>query len=382
MNLIKNSFFILFFSLLTLKLSDIAFGSFQDGWLVNSSLSKGTARAITLREFNPNQIAIIRPTNHYMQGVENLEEMDYPVNIDKNGFIETGNPKAENPEIKILFLGGSTTETLFVPEEQRFPSIVERTLREKLDQDIEVYNSGVSGNNSMHSLLIFLSKGIPLKPSHSVLMHNINDFGLLFKSESYWVAPISRSLLLDSKLLTHKTIEDTTRTKVFNFLKSAKNILFPNLYIYLRPRLLVNIEMHVDEFSSFREKKFDDLNIEAYEGQFSSALISFIELSRAWNIKPILMTQANRIDPSEPYFQKWFEDNNQGEMNIEQFAELYKTFNNIIRKIAQEKEIVLIDLDLLIPKTNEFIYDTVHLNDAGSILAAESISAALIKTIK
>ena len=164
MNLIKNSFFILFFSLLTLKLSDIAFGSFQDGWLVNSSLSKGTARAITLREFNPNQIAIIRPTNHYMQGVENLEEMDYPVNIDKNGFIETGNPKAENPEIKILFLGGSTTETLFVPEEQRFPSIVERTLREKLDQDIEVYNSGVSGNNSMHSLLILLSKGIPLKP--------------------------------------------------------------------------------------------------------------------------------------------------------------------------------------------------------------------------
>ena len=68
-------------------------------------------------------------------------------------------------------------------------------------------------------------------------------------------------------------------------------------------------------------------------------------------------------------------------MNIEQFAELYKIFNNIIRKIAQEKEIVLIDLDLLIPKTNEFIYDTVHLNNAGSILAAESISAALIKTI-
>ena len=126
---------------------------------------------------------------------------------------------------------------------------------------------------------------------------------------------------------------------------------------------------------------FDDLNIEAYEGQFSSALISFIELSRAWNIEPILMTQANRIDPSELYFQKWFEDNNQGEMNIEQFAELYKIFNNIIRKIAQEKEIVLIDLDLLIPKTNEFIYDTVHLNNAGSILAAESISAALIKTI-
>ena len=63
------------------------------------------------------------------------------------------------------------------------------------------------------------------------------------------------------------------------------------------------------------------------------------------------------------------------------FIQRHIIFNNIIRKIAQEKEIVLIDLDLLIPKTNEFIYDTVHLNNAGSILAAESISAALIKTI-
>ena len=103
MSLIKNSFIILFFSLLTLKLSDIAFGSFQDKWLVNASLSKGTARAINLREFNPNQNAAIRPTNYYMQGVENLEQIDYVVNIDKNGFIKTGNPKAENPEIKILF---------------------------------------------------------------------------------------------------------------------------------------------------------------------------------------------------------------------------------------------------------------------------------------
>ena len=105
MNLIKNSFIIIFFSLLTLKLSDIAFGSLKDQLLTNTSTSKGTARAINLREFNPNQYALVRPTNYYMQGVENLEQIDYAVDIDENGFIKTGNPKSENPEIKILFLG-------------------------------------------------------------------------------------------------------------------------------------------------------------------------------------------------------------------------------------------------------------------------------------
>ena len=379
MHLIKNVLIIIFFSLLTLKLSDIAFGSFQDQLLTNTSLSKGTSRAIHLREFNPNQQAVVRPTNYYMQGVENLEQINYAVNIDSNGFIKTGNPELDNPEIKILFLGGSTTETLFVPEEQRFPSIVERTLREKLGKDIEVYNSGVSGNNSMHSLFIFLSKGIPLKPTYAVLMHNINDFGLLFKSESYWVAPISRSLLIDSTLLGYTTIEDSTRTAIFNFFKAIKNFLVPNLYSYLRPRLFANVKMHQDEFTAFRKKNFEDLNLEEYKNQFKSSLVSFIELSRAWNIEPILMTQANRIDPSQSYFQKWFEENSQGELNINQFAGLYKLFNQIIRDIALEKKVILIDLDILVPKTDEFIIDTIHFNKAGSALVAESMIDTIIK---
>jgi len=381
MHLIKNVLIIIFFSLLTLKLSDIAFGSFQDQLLTNTSLSKGTSRAIHLREFNPNQQAVVRPTNYYMQGVENLEQINYAVNIDSNGFIKTGNPELDNPEIKILFLGGSTTETLFVPEEQRFPSIVERTLREKLGKDIEVYNSGVSGNNSMHSLFIFLSKGIPLKPTYAVLMHNINDFGLLFKSESYWVAPISRSLLIDSTLLGYTTIEDSTRTAIFNFFKAIKNFLVPNLYSYLRPRLFANVKMHQDEFTAFRKKNFEDLNLEEYKNQFKSSLVSFIELSRAWNIEPILMTQANRIDAKDSLFQQWFSMNDRNEMTYNEFIELYKLSNQLIRELSKTYSVHLVDLDILIPKNNEFIYDTVHFNEAGSKLVADHVSKKILEII-
>ncbi|MDC1301014.1 SGNH/GDSL hydrolase family protein [Gammaproteobacteria bacterium] len=377
MNLIKNSFIILFFSLLTLKLSDIAFGSFQDEWLVNTSLSKGTSRAIHLREFNPNQQAVVRPTNYYMQGVENLEQIDYAVNIDKNGFIKTGNPKAENPEIKILFLGGSTTETLFVPEEQRFPSIVERTLREKLDQDIEVYNSGVSGNNSMHSLFIFLGKGIPLKPTHAVLMHNFNDFALLFKTESYWVAPSGRSLIIE----TGSSSKSSSMTLPYRFLKAIKDFFIPNLYSYIRPRLFIDIFKPRDEFTAFRKKNFEDLNLEEYKNQFKSSLVSFIELSRAWNIEPILMTQANRIDAKDSLFQQWFSMNDRNEMTYNEFIELYKLSNQLIRELSKTYSVHLVDLDILIPKNNEFIYDTVHFNEAGSKLVADHVSKKILEII-
>ena len=103
MNLIKNSFIIIFFSLLTLKLFDIAFGSLKDQLLTNTSASKGTARAINLREFNPNQYALVRPTNYYMQGVENLEQIDYAVDIDENGFIKTEILKQKIQKLKFYF---------------------------------------------------------------------------------------------------------------------------------------------------------------------------------------------------------------------------------------------------------------------------------------
>jgi lysophospholipase L1-like esterase len=364
----------MFFSLLTLKMSDIAFGSLKDQFLTHTSTSKGKARAINLREFDPNQYALVRPTNYYMQGVENLEQIDYAVDIDKNGFIKTGNPKVENSEIKILFLGGSTTETIFVPEKQRFPSIIERTLRQRLGQDVEVYNSGVSGNNSMHSLLIFLTKGIPLKPTHAVLMHNYNDFALLYKTESYWVAPSGKSLIIDATANS----ESSSMSIYYRLLKSIKDFFVPNLYTYLAPRLFVISE---DEFKGFRKKNFEDLNLERYKSQFTSSLISFIQLSRAWNIEPILMTQANRINDTDALFKQWFLINGREELSSSEFIELYQLSNQLIREIAQTHSVHLVDLDLLIPKTNEYIYDTVHFNKDGSKLVAHNISEKLLNII-
>ena len=71
------------------------------------------------------------------------------------------------------------SEIKFFPEMNRFPSVVERSLRSKLTQTINVFNGGVSGNNSMHSTLNFIAKAVPLSPDFVVLMHNMNDLGIL-----------------------------------------------------------------------------------------------------------------------------------------------------------------------------------------------------------
>lgn len=380
MSLIKQILIVIFVSVATLKIADVSFGFFQSQ-SSSSSLAKGTDRSIVLRELNPNQRASIRPNNNYMKDVENLEQIDYEINIDEDGFIKTGNHVELSPDIKILFLGGSTTETLYVPEKNRFTSVVERNLRSQLTQTINVFNGGVSGNNSMHSLFALLAKGIALEPNYVVLMHNINDFALLSKTESYWIAPRSRAVLVKNNDGKFSTIEDSSRNIFFNLIKSAKNMLAPNLYTYLRPRLFADLTLHRDEFEGFT-KNYIDLDLDIMESRFRSSITSFVKISRAWNITPILMTQGNRIDHNLEYFQKWVVRYQRGEMTAREFSDLYARINQITREVAIQENVTLIDLDSQIPKTNEFLYDTIHLNESGSILMGELVSKKLVEVIQ
>jgi len=379
MSWIKNFVLVVMVSSVTFKILDVAFGAVMPGEYIVTSLERGVNRSIILREFNPNQSASIAPSNFYMKNVDSLEQRNYPVTIDANGFIENGNIIQPNPDLRIIFFGGSTTETLFVDEQNRFPSIIERSLRNAMNQKVVVHNAGVSGNNSMHSNLALIAKGIPLDPDFVALMHNINDFSLLSKTESYWVSPISRALI-SKNFSPFFTTEDSARSLTFKTLKKIKNFLFPNLYEYLAPRLLSKLKLHKDDFKEFRlESSVVDTEVEK---QFRASLITFIKLAETWDIKPILMTQFNRVKIDDPIFQRFYQSIPEGsDMSAEKFIQTYQKFNDITREVARQRNIPLIDLELLVPSSKEYIYDTVHLNDEGSKYVAKIISDQIIKII-
>ena len=70
--------------------------------------------------------------------------------------------------------------------------------------------------------------------------------------------------------------------------------------------------------------------------------------------------------------------------NISRFkliCELHPTFNKIIEQVSDEMGIHFINLSDKIPNTKEFIYDEVHLNEKGNILAGKLISEYFINFI-
>lgn len=217
-------------------------------------IDKNIGRFIKLREYRPNLETFERPSKKYMShAAPSLERKYYKVSTDENGFLNPSNIYAD-PDLKIVFLGGSTTECLYVDELKRFPYLVGRQLEQILNKKVNSYNGGVSANESLHSLNILLNKVIPMQPNVVVFMHNINDLIVLRSQGTYWYPNSLKSHIQTSKnVFTRFELPTTAHSKT--------------------------------------EKKL----IEA----FKKNLRTFIAIAKIHGITPILMTQANRVSISE-----------------------------------------------------------------------------------
>ena len=308
--------------------------------------SSQVTRYIRLKEYSPELISHWRPTFNQLEMSDGyLKDQNYSLRVDSNGFIEPSGLH-DNPDLKIVFLGGSTTECFFIDENRRFPFLVGQIIEDKLRIPVNTYNAGVSGNNSMHSFNIFVNKVIPINPDMVVIMHNINDLSVLYNEGSYWNDNPTRSMIIDSRNLRKLDSNDEfAGGQVLNkeILKIKKDIL----------------------------------------RNFHNSLDSFVKVAKIWGIQPVLMTQANRIK-KEPesvvlkYILKKLENSNN---KYNDFYQLYYEMNNIIREVAENNKIKLIDLDRKGLNSKEFIYDSVHFNEKGSVAVAGIISEELIKII-
>ena len=57
------------------------------------------------------------------------------------------------------------------------------------------------------------------------------------------------------------------------------------------------------------------------------------------------------------------------------FAEEFETMNQVIKLVASTEGCDLIDLNKAVPRSSHYIYDSIHLNDEGSLIVAEALTS-------
>lgn len=329
-------------------------------------------RYIKLREFTPGYADVLLPPKEALTVSDTLVRREFIIRVDDEGFIKPSKVH-EHPDLVLAFLGGSTTECIYDDENNRFPYLAGHLLEEKTGLKVNSYNAAKSGNDSLHSLNVFLNKVVPLHPDIVVMMHNINDLAVLLYEKTYWNKHSTRGPLVEKTAAwktVGKNLEETFRL--------ARDLVIPNIYAVIYQITHREGKFKKDEFKQVRGRKIK-VNPEQMVPEFILNLQTFINICRARGINPVLMTMPSRLrDHPDPLIARLMEklERQQG-ITYQEFKGAFDRFNQTIREVGAKNQVLVVDLAREIPQENKYMSDVAHYTPAGSRLVAQNIVAAL-----
>jgi lysophospholipase L1-like esterase len=328
-------------------------------------------RVVEPVEFRVKGNRIILPRNKKIIFTNNkISKLDKIIYYSRNqlGFRGEPPPKNFSQTLTILTVGGSTTECIHISDGKTWPDLLAGKLKHDF-KPLWLNNAGLDGHSTFGHLVLMQDYIIQLKPKVVLFLVGANDQGLL----DY--CALDKESLKNPDVFPKKSLVDTLAqyselvNYAQNYRKYAKavklgllhtNIDFARLKTLEVPddRLHVILQMHRDNF------------LEPY-GQRIQQLI---EVARNHGIEPVFITQpmiyGAVIDPVTGADLGRVDI---GGINGKTAWEILQLYNTVLKKVAQQNDVLLIDLADALPKSSRDFYDTFHYTNEGSQLVAQII---------
>ena len=318
----------------------------------------------------------LQPDPEITPGVEGLSR--FVINGDgiRGDEIPTGDA------IRILAVGGSTTEELFLTQDETWTGLLQRKLSRALGakRSVWVGNMGRSSVTSRHHVLQ-LEKALPRLPQMDVIVSLVGINDLL-----YWLA----------SGYSPEMSEEQHLALAFIFYPRADSAFLENFALYhfanyvetgwRRRRSGVVQTETADWIVPLREKRQSVSDSELITelpdltgglGRFRAHLHRMIDIAERHGSRLVLITQpvlwkadmteeAKRLLWAAGAGLDWVHNPDVRYYAPAVLAAGMDRFNRVLLEVCQERHLVCIDLAKEVPKDARFFYDDMHFTEAGA----------------
>lgn len=286
--------------------------------------------------------------------------------------------KNHEEEYRILIIGGSTSECLYLDNEEAWPYLLMENLRETVDnKKVVTMNIGKSGHGLRNNLLALKYLPDYYEPDLIIILTGANDALFRLSMKSAW-QPFNESEFDKTESYTFSVTPKYSWKSTIIF-KIYQSIILK--FKDIKPQDGIGETLAENRLKRQNADNWikDMPNITLALKDYEKLLERVIELSKERNSTIILMTQPylyKKNMTSEEDASLWM-TYDFGDMYYPTETMIYSMegFNKALLKVCKNnKDILCIDLEKKVPKTFDYMYDDMHFNENGARFVAEEIS--------
>jgi lysophospholipase L1-like esterase len=284
-------------------------------------------------------------------------------------------PKPTN-EYRIFAIGGSSTESLYIDDEDVWTHVLQENLNKGNDSTaVKVYNAGKSGDNIQDHLAMLSHRIIHLQPNEVIVFCGIND--------------VTRLMLDKNPLKFNLTKKDEAAVSFVNMLGVFMyEFQIPRRLYYAfksEEKVLESIEIQSNYQKKVKKTQARPVENQLPEtdyGNYSNKLKSLIGICQANDIKLIFATQVVTWDTDEETLKKWHWMTSRGGIryNAIKLQQKVDSINAITVNQGKQFNIPVFKTDSIISKTSMYLYDDCHFNPAGSKKMGDELAKFIKET--
>ena len=340
------------------------------------------AAELCLRVYNPfpfrvKNSGLVLPIHaHYTIATHVNAKLDPVVTHTKNslGFRGPEPPGAGTPALRIITVGGSTTECFYISDGKTWPDLLLQHARATLGPQVWLNNAGLDGHSTRgHILLVGKYLG-SLKPDVALFLVGVNDMDL----DAHTVYDYAIDLNAapgGQEPLTARLRKLALRSELVDTLVNLRRAWFARR---------AGLHHALLDFASLAHAPVagqppgqaappaPDL-LEAY----AARLRTLLSLCRERGITPVLLTQpalyGDTVD-TDTGIDLATVQTGHGETGHMAWARL-EAYNDVTRQVARAAGVPLVDLAASLPKRSAFFYDFIHFSNAGNEAVAGLVFA-------
>jgi hypothetical protein len=341
------------------------------GLLLSFILLEGLLRIFQPIEYRVKGNKIWLPRDRKYQFTnEKTDKLDKIVYTSRNylGFRGEAPPKNFAEHLTIIAVGGSTTACELISDHNTWCDILAVKLKSKFNS-VWLNNAGLDGHSTFGHIVLMEDYVIKLRPKILLFLVGANDVGLetaglydkqqLKEPMTGLVVPLLENLVNKSEVFSYGI-------NFCRFFKAKRQGLIHTVWNFNEVNQLdIPPEKVLQIILEHKQK---------YLAPYAERLNKLMDICRINSIKPVLITQptvfGDLVDPTTEINLGSAKTHDWNGKVLWQLLELY---NDIVRNVAAQHHVKLIDLAREMPKKTEYYYDAYHFSNTGCQKVAEVI---------